>query len=192
MTIEKVYDELYGLIDDLKKQIAAKGGSDVTITPVLDSGTKIADFTIGEDEGALYTPTIPTIPDGVQYKVLYEDAAGFSGDNQSVTFSDYLENYDVAMALVNVYSGPETTDRYYTPLAGIFKSATRLRTESWIGALRHYRIIGEPENLTYTCSASSGGESNVYCRVYQIIGYKFNATEYVSPETTETRSKKKK
>lgn len=59
MTIEKVYDELYGMIDDLKKQIAASGGSDVTITPALESGTKIADYTIGEDEGVLYAPTPP-------------------------------------------------------------------------------------------------------------------------------------
>ena len=60
MTIEKVYDELYGMIDDLKKQIAAGGGGDsVTITPALESGTKVADYTIGEDEGALYAPTPP-------------------------------------------------------------------------------------------------------------------------------------
>lgn len=58
MTIEKVYDELYGMIDDLKKQIAAGGGGDdVTITPALESGTKVADFTIGEDSGSIYAPT---------------------------------------------------------------------------------------------------------------------------------------
>lgn len=58
MTIEKVYDELYGMIDDLKKQIAAGGGGDsVTITPALESGTKVADYTIGETEGSIYAPT---------------------------------------------------------------------------------------------------------------------------------------
>lgn len=61
MTIEKVYDELYGMIDDLKKQIASAGGSDVTITPALESGTKVADYAIGETEGSLYAPTIPAI-----------------------------------------------------------------------------------------------------------------------------------
>lgn len=61
MTIEKVYDELYGMIDDLKKQIAAGGGGDsVTITPALESGTKVADYTIGEDSGSLYAPTSVT------------------------------------------------------------------------------------------------------------------------------------
>lgn len=57
MSIEKVYDELYGMIEDLKRKIAAGGGGDeVTITPALESGTKIADYTIGEDEGVLYAP----------------------------------------------------------------------------------------------------------------------------------------
>ena len=56
MTLEKVYDELYGMIDDLKKQIAAGGGSDVTITPALESGTKVADYAIGSTEGSLYAP----------------------------------------------------------------------------------------------------------------------------------------
>ena len=65
MTLEKVYDELYGMIDDLKKQITAGGGGDdVTITPALESGTKVADFTIGEDSGSLYAPTIPDIESG--------------------------------------------------------------------------------------------------------------------------------
>ena len=75
MSIEKVYDELYGMIEDLKKQIAAGSGTDVTITPALESGTKIADYSIDGTEGALYTPTIPAIPDefiiesGVSHKI---------------------------------------------------------------------------------------------------------------------------
>lgn len=35
------------------------GGSEVTITPTLTSGTKIADFTIDEESGSLYAPTPP-------------------------------------------------------------------------------------------------------------------------------------
>ena len=57
MKLEKVYDELYGMIEDLKKKVAAlSGGDDVTITPALESGTKIADYSIGEDTGSLYAP----------------------------------------------------------------------------------------------------------------------------------------
>ena len=35
------------------------GGSDVTITPRLSSGTKIADYTIDDTSGSLYAPTPP-------------------------------------------------------------------------------------------------------------------------------------
>lgn len=62
MKLEKVYDELYGMIEDLKKQIAAlSGGDEVTITPALESGTKVADYTIGETEGSLFAPTAPGV-----------------------------------------------------------------------------------------------------------------------------------
>ena len=33
------------------------GGSNVTITPTLETGTKIADFTVGETSGELFAPT---------------------------------------------------------------------------------------------------------------------------------------
>lgn len=62
MSIEKVYDELYGMIEDLKKQIAAGSGTDVTITPALEDGTKIADYAIDGTEGALYAPEILITP----------------------------------------------------------------------------------------------------------------------------------
>lgn len=54
------------MIEDLKKQIAAASGSDVTIKPALEEGTKIADYTIGETEGSLFAPTPPTAP-GIAY-----------------------------------------------------------------------------------------------------------------------------
>lgn len=57
MILEKVYDELYGMIEDLKKKIQAGGGSEVTITPALESGVKIADYAIGSDEGSLFAPS---------------------------------------------------------------------------------------------------------------------------------------
>ena len=82
LSVEKVYDELYGMIEDLKKKIAAiSSGDEVTITPALESGTKIADYTIGEEAGTLYTPTIPSglypfIVDDTDEHVIGTDGSG--------------------------------------------------------------------------------------------------------------------
>lgn len=58
MILEKVYDELIGMIEDLQKKVAGiSGGSDVTITPTLESGVKLADYSIDEIEGAIYAPS---------------------------------------------------------------------------------------------------------------------------------------
>lgn len=53
-----------GLIDEMltgsvagNVNFESSGGSNVTITPTLESGTKIADFTIDEESGVLYAPT---------------------------------------------------------------------------------------------------------------------------------------
>lgn len=58
MILEKVYDELYGMIEDLQKKIGSGGGSTVTITPTLESGVKLADFSIDETDGAIYAPPV--------------------------------------------------------------------------------------------------------------------------------------
>ena len=55
-------DELAGEIEILKKKInAISGGDTVTITPARESGTKVADYSIGETTGSLYAPT-PFVP----------------------------------------------------------------------------------------------------------------------------------
>lgn len=64
--LAKWISELQAQIDQVKRlAIAAgsSGGDTVTITPALESGTKIADYTIGEDtSGSLYAPT-PASPE---------------------------------------------------------------------------------------------------------------------------------
>lgn len=64
--LAKWISELQAQIDQVKRMAiaaAASGGDTVTITPALDSGTKIADYTIGEEtSGSLYAPTPTSIP----------------------------------------------------------------------------------------------------------------------------------
>lgn len=89
---------LSGVIDEMLSGSVAgnisfesSGGSNVTITPTLESGTKIADFTIDETSGELYAPT-PESP--IEYT---------AGDNIQIS-----EN--------NVISATDTT---YTAGSGI-------------------------------------------------------------------------
>lgn len=60
--LAKWISELQAQIDQVKRiAIAAgsSGGDSVTITPTVESGNKIADFTIGEDtSGSLYSPNV--------------------------------------------------------------------------------------------------------------------------------------
>ena len=53
------------------------GGSEVSITPVLTEGTKIADYNIDQEEGSLYAPTPEDMPDTIVTKALrkYNDTS---------------------------------------------------------------------------------------------------------------------
>lgn len=79
--LSKWVDELQGQIDQLKRVVAAGGGVEVTITPELESGTKIADFTIGEESGSLYTPTIPDIPPGLDISTTETKVGTYDGSD---------------------------------------------------------------------------------------------------------------
>lgn len=68
MILEKVYDELYGMIEDLKKKVG-KGGSVVTITSTLQSGEKLADYSIDGTAGAIYAPPVEEIYSTLPRKV---------------------------------------------------------------------------------------------------------------------------
>lgn len=62
MILEKVYDELIGMIEDLKKKVdSISGGSTVTIIPTLESGVKLADYSINDTEGTIYAPSVPEL-----------------------------------------------------------------------------------------------------------------------------------
>jgi len=108
------------------------GGSTVSITPTLQSGTKVADYEIDQQQGTLYAPTPTTVvanPSGqatgqlssVQIgSDIYEIVGGSGGagsftettlyTNQTgeysttVTLSDSIDNYDLIAFYYGVYS----------------------------------------------------------------------------------------
>ena len=181
LSVEKVYDELYGMIEDLKKKIAAiSSGDEVTITPALESGTKIADFTIGEDEGALYAPTpfsfvfsdtpqkIGTLDGDDLYAVmLHFDDVSVSA-NSSTEINVSAISAQKCLAIFGMMAGD--------PIPNIFTSA----------ALSAYNT-----GLNYQCEFNkitvSRGSGSALTNVDLDI-----VIVYVPSTETETRSKKKK
>lgn len=85
MEIKKIYDEIYGMIEDLKRKVAGiKPGDAVTITPALDDGTKIADYTIGETEGSLFAPTPPAPYTPLNFSTTAQDTGVKWADGRSL------------------------------------------------------------------------------------------------------------
>ena len=68
------------------------GGSTVEITPVYNTGTKIADYTIDGEEGTIY------IPNGI-YDVLWTN--GGTTNPSSISLSHNLNDYDFVLFNVN-------------------------------------------------------------------------------------------
>lgn len=97
------------------------GGSDVTITPTLATGTKIADYTIDSESGSLYAPT----PEGLTAELPLD----ISNNVISIDLSDYatvldLDDYQEKLTAgnyVNINSNneisctPPITAVWYTP-----------------------------------------------------------------------------
>lgn len=87
------------------------GGSEVTITPVLTSGTKIADYTIDETTGSLYAPTPEALPGTIVTKALrkYNDTS--QTKIMTVTTLDTSNNQEVSQ---DIYA-PSPVQCWYTP-----------------------------------------------------------------------------
>ena len=87
------------------------GGSEVTITPTLQSGTKIADFSINSEEGALYAPT----PEGLPATIVESVIRKYNDDTQqliaTVKTLDTSNNQEVNQ---DIYA-PKPVQCWYTP-----------------------------------------------------------------------------
>lgn len=130
---------LNGLIDDmLSGSVAGNiqvntegGGSDVTITPTLESGTKIADFTIDDTSGSLYAPTPIeysaganiTIEDGVISATSTEYSAGdnITIENGVISATDTTytagDNITIEGGVISAESGGVVIEQLYTESA---------------------------------------------------------------------------
>ena len=87
------------------------GGSEVTITPTLQSGTKIADYSIDETTGSLYAPTPDTLPGTIVTKTLRKYNDTTQTKIATVTTLDTSNNQEVSQ---DIYA-PSPVQCYYTP-----------------------------------------------------------------------------
>lgn len=87
------------------------GGSEVTITPTLQSGTKIADYSIDQEAGSLYAPTPEELPDTIVTKALrkYNDTS----QTKIMTVTTYDKENDQEVSQ-DIYA-PSPVDCWYTP-----------------------------------------------------------------------------
>lgn len=87
------------------------GGSEVTITPTLSSGTKIADYEIDGDAGELYAPTPEALPGTIVTKTIrkYNDTS--QTKIATVTTLDTSNNQEVSQDLY----APSPVQCWYTP-----------------------------------------------------------------------------
>lgn len=175
-------DELQGQIDKLKKMIkSAGGGSTVTITPTLESGVKLADFTIGEDSGVIYAPS---------------NAIVYSSDEVEIgTWIDGKPLYRKVISADNI-----TADAYSSDLvSGVDFFATEFilcvdstaSTSNSPGVVSTYNIAGVGTDYAAVNKSADNGLRFVNLNRVNTINA-IASVIYTKVTTPETRTKKKK
>lgn len=87
------------------------GGSEVEITPVLTTGTKIADYEIDGDAGELFAPTPEALPSSIVTKAIRKYNDTTQTKIATVTTLDTSNNQEVSQ---DIYA-PSPVQCWYTP-----------------------------------------------------------------------------
>lgn len=185
LSVEKVYDELYGMIEDLKKKIAAlSSGDEVTITPALESGVKVADYTIGEDTGSLYAPAeksgvystdeteVGIYKGSPLYRKVFTSATALTGTSTTIDISSL--NVDIPVKVFATVLYTDASSSYHTMLP--------------INDSTNYAFVDTVSDTTITIRHTSGFATNRANGGYALI---FEYTKKPE-EAKNTRSTKKK
>ena len=154
------------------------GGSDVTITPTLTSGTKIADYEINSEGGSLYAPT-PTsltaeLPLVISNNVISIDLSGYA------TVSD-LDDYQEKLTAgnyINIDSNneisctPPITNVWYTPEPDVQQDV--LIGKFTVNEVTQNVYAPSGGKWDYSTSEVNTGQKwidgkDIYCRVYRVL-----------------------
>ena len=190
MTLEKVYDELYGMIEDLQKKVARDHAQDVEITPTFQSGTKLADYEINGTEGAIYAPDTETVTIG------HLVASGNAFENGTLGFEECYKKDGVAYLAGRIHTMAETTPasgEYFTVPEGFRPSVS-------VYGMAGMNVLGstEPAKATATyCRVDSDGKviisfsSSAKCsQVIFAISYPIDIPTTLGNTRTKTTKKK--
>lgn len=186
MEIRKIYDELYGMIEDLKRKVAGiKPGDAVTIIPAMDSGTKIADYAIGETEGTLYAP-VPYTP------------ISYSTDEQN-TGLKWIDGTDIYVKTISFGTLPAAgTDKSVAHGITDFGALVKCECVAW-DSTHSYGLMIPFTNTSVNTQANCGIDTtniNIWSGFSNPLDYSVYATVYYtkaeSPEPENSTKKRRK
>lgn len=124
-------------IEDLLIKGGGGGGSTVTITPTLSTGTKIADYNIDGEDGALYAPQEDSdenveqteVSSGGTYEVLLAGSTGSTTKTERANKSSKLV-FNPEYGAAKVSNPSESYSKSYIATDFMTQGATKLTT-SW-------------------------------------------------------------
>ena len=147
----------------LRANLAVGGGSEVTITPTYNSGTKIADYSIDGVPGEIYIPNYPQYTESVLYT--------YSGTTRQTAFnlSDSMTNYDALIFIFGwAYAGTnfETVD---------IKPTSKIESGYFVctGGEGRYNYISKGVDNTEIILATSAGSWDGASIIREVRGIKY-------------------
>lgn len=148
-----------------------ESGSNVIITPTLETGVKIADYEIDGETGALYSPS-PTSYSMIKH-VLYEDE--IIGTNPANVAISYNNNYSLSdYDLVIVYYGDQLDVTYF--FGTVIIPSLNLTDVIYCGySSRVNRTRFDDKSFTQITITVVGEDGRYAPHVYKIVGIKLGA-----------------
>lgn len=111
------------------------GGSSITITPSLESGTKVADYTIDETSGSLYAPTPTEYTAGTNVQISEENVISATDTTYTAGNNITIENGVIsATQNENIYSTTETVIGKWVDNSNIYRICKQITNSLTLSA----------------------------------------------------------